>query len=146
MSDLALKKTANGRYDLDYSRGDLVLTDSLENAILLSIVCWSRDASIRDAANLLPDLGGWWGNSLEDVEIGSQLWKLFKNKLNEPTAVNAVAEAKKSLKWMTDDGVAKDVVVESVIDGKILVMKITVVRPDSKNEEFRWQINWEASI
>ena len=86
------------------------------------------------------------GNSLEDVEIGSQLWKLFKNKLNDVTAVNAVAETKKALKWMIDDGVAKDVVVDAVIDGKILVMKITVVCPDSKKEEFRWQINWEASI
>jgi len=47
---------------------------------------------------------------------------------------------------MIDDGVAKDVIVEAVIDGFILSMKISVVRPDSKKEEFRWQINWEASI
>ena len=146
MSDLALKKQENGRYDLDFSRGDLVLTDTLENAVLLSLVCWSRDESIRDAANLNPDIGGWWGNSLEDVEIGSQLWKLFKNKLNEPTATNAVSEAKKALKWMVDDGVAKDVDAEAVIDGKLLVLKIYVVRPNSERDEFRWQINWEASI
>ena len=146
MSDLALKKQENGRCDLDFSRGDLVLTDTLENSVLLSLVCWSRDESIRDVANLNPDIGGWWGNSLEDVEIGSQLWKLFKNKLNEPTATNAVSEAKKALKWMVDDGVAKEVDAESVIDGKLLVLKIYVVRPNSERDEFRWQINWEASI
>jgi phage gp46-like protein len=146
MSDLALKKQENGRYDLDFSRGDLVLTDTLENSVLLSLVCWSRDESIRDVANLNPDIGGWWGNSLEDVEIGSQLWKLFKNKLNEPTATNAVSEAKKALKWMVDDGVAKQVDAEAVIDGKLLVLKIYVVRPNSERDEFRWQINWEASI
>lgn len=145
MSDLRLTKSENGRFDLDFSTGDLSLTDSLENAVLLSLACWARDDEIRDVAHIEPDLGGWWGNSLEDVEIGSQIWKLFKKKLNTPTAENAVAAAQKALKWMVDDGVAKETNVDAVIDGALLCLTVTVVKPDSTGEEFRWQINWEAS-
>lgn len=144
MSDLALKRTKNGRYDLDYSRGDLVLTDKLENAVLLSLACWSRDDSKKGIANLSPDMGGWWGNSLEDVEIGSKLWKLT-NESTDASANKAEIEAKKSLKWMIDDGVAKDVVVNSEIKGGVVLLRINVIRPDSSKEEYRWQVNWEAS-
>ena len=146
MSDLALKKAPNGKYDLDFSRGDLQLSDSLQNAVLLSLGCWSRDENIRDFANLNPEIGGWWGNSLDEVEIGSQIWKLFRQKLNSATAENAVEAAKKALKWMVDDGVAKEIDADAVVDGEWLSLRVTVVKPDSTNEEFRWQVNWENSL
>lgn len=146
MSDLALKKAPNGKYDLDFSRGDLLLSDSLLNAVLLSLGCWSRDENIRDFANLKPEIGGWWGNSLDEVEIGSQIWKLFRQKLNSATAENAAEAAKKALKWMVDDGVAKEIEAEASVDGVMLDLRVVVVKPDSTNEEFRWQINWENSL
>lgn len=141
-----MTKKPNGLYDLAFEQGDFVLTNSLQNCVLISLACWSRDQDVREVANIKPDVGGWWGNSLEDVEIGSQIWKLFRQKLNSQTAENAVESAKSALKWMIDDGVAKDVSVEAEIKGKYLEMVVSIEKPDATGEEFRWQINWEESL
>lgn len=141
-----MTKRPNGLYDLAFVQGDFVLTNSLQNCVLISLACWSRDQDVREVANIKPDVGGWWGNSLEDVEIGSQIWKLFRQKLNSQTAENAVESAKSALKWMIDDGVAKDVSVEAEIKGKYLEMVVSIEKPDATGEEFRWQINWEESL
>lgn len=146
MSDLALVKKQNGLYDLDFHNGDLILSKSLKNAVLLSLACWSRGEDVRDVANLKPEIGGWWGNALETVEIGSEIWKLFRQKLNDATANNAKAAAEKALKWMVDDGVAKEIGVNSLVVGKILALIVKIVKPDGTNEEFRWQVNWEESL
>lgn len=145
MSDLSIYRTANGLYDLDFNRGDLMLTDGLENAIIVSLACWARDTDISQAANIIPTLGGWWGNSLEDVEIGSQIWKLFSRKLTDLTAEKGAAAASSALKWMVDDGVAKTVDVESSIVDNVLLFVIRIEKPNSSKHEFKWQINWEAS-
>lgn len=146
MSDLAMTRSSNGFFDLEFSRGDFVLTNSLRNCVLLSLGCWARDEEITEVATIEPSIGGWWGNSLEDVEIGSQIWKLFKQKLDDPTALNAAAAAEKALKWMVDDGVAKSVAADAVINGKILEMTVSIQKPDASGEKFRWQINWEDSL
>jgi len=141
-----LVKKQNGLYDLDFHNGDLDLSNSLKNAVLLSLVCWSRGEDIRDVANLKPEIGGWWGNALESVEIGSEIWKLFRQKLNDATANDAKVAAENALKWMVDDGVAKEIKVNSLVVGKILALIVKIVKPDGTNEEFRWQVNWEESL
>ena len=66
--------------------------------------------------------------------------------MNSATAENAAEAAKKALKWMVDDGVAKEIDAEAAVDGVMLDLRVVVVKPDSTNEEFRWQINWENSL
>ena len=34
----------------------------------------------------------------------------------------------------------------AAVDGVLLDLRVVVVKPDSTNEEFRWQINWENSL
>ena len=146
MSDLALVKKPNGVYDLDFGNGDLKLSNSLKNAVLLSLSCWSKGQDIRDVADLDPKIGGWWGNALETVEIGSEIWKLFRQKLNDQTANDAKSAAEKALKWMIDDGVAKEISVSALVIGVVLGLLVKIVKPDGTNEEFRWQVNWEESL
>ena len=146
MSDLALVKKPNGMYDLDFDNGDLKLSNSLKNAVLLSLSCWSKDQDIHDVADLDPKIGGWWGNALETVEIGSEIWKLFRQKLNDQTANDAKSAAEKALKWMIDDGVAKEISVSALVIGVVLGLLVKIVKPDGTNEEFRWQVNWEESL
>lgn len=146
MSDLALVKKPNGMYDLDFGNGDLKLSNSLKNAVLLSLSCWSKGQDIHDVADLDPKIGGWWGNALETVEIGSEIWKLFRQKLNDQTANDAKSAAEKALKWMIDDGVAKEISVSALVIGVVLGLLVKIVKPDGTNEEFRWQVNWEESL
>ena len=146
MSDLALVKKPNGMYDLDFGNGDLKLSNSLKNAVLLSLSCWSKGQDIHDVADLDPKIGGWWGNALETVEIGSDIWKLFRQKLNDQTANDAKSAAEKALKWMIDDGVAKEISVSALVIGVVLGLLVKIVKPDGTNEEFRWQVNWEESL
>ena len=146
MSDLALVKKPNGMYDLDFGNGDLKLSNSLKNAVLLSLSCWSKGQDIHDVADLDPKIGGWWGNALETVEIGSDIWKLFRQKLNDQTANDAKSAAEKALKWMIDDGVAKEISVSALVIGGVLGLLVKIVKPDGTNEEFRWQVNWEESL
>lgn len=139
-------KKPNGMYDLDFGNGDLKLSNSLKNAVLLSLSCWSKGQDIHDVADLDPKIGGWWGNALETVEIGSDIWKLFRQKLNDQTANDAKSAAEKALKWMIDDGVAKEISVSALVIGVVLGLLVKIVKPDGTNEEFRWQVNWEESL
>ena len=139
-------KKPNGMYDLDFGNGDLKLSNSLKNAVLLSLSCWSKGQDIHDVADLDPKIGGWWGNALETVEIGSEIWKLFRQKLNDQTANDAKSAAEKALKWMIDDGVAKEISVSALVIGVVLGLLVKIVKPDGTNEEFRWQVNWEESL
>jgi phage gp46-like protein len=146
MSDLALSQSANGRFDLDFSGNDLHLTDSLKNAVLLSLGIWSSGRVPDGNAVLEPQISGWWGSSLDDIELGSTIWKSFSDKVGEPVLDKIDAAVTQALKWMIDDGVAKDVVPDtSILSKNSVEIVVKIVRPDSSEEEYKWQVNWEAT-
>ena len=144
MSDFALTKKSNGLYDLDMSNNDLVLTNSLSNAVVLSLGTWARDERLNDSATIEPQIGGWFGNVLGDA-FGSRIWKSFRDTLNSASVSRATAFAKDALKWLVDDGVAKSVDVNVTgFEGTKVYFNVVVNKPDASGEEFRWQANWEA--
>jgi phage gp46-like protein len=146
MSDLALSQSANGRFDLDFSGNDLHLTDSLKNAVLLSLGIWSSGRVPDGNAVLEPQISGWWGSSLDDIELGSTIWKSFSDKVGEPVLDKIDAAVTQALKWMIDDGVAKDVVPDtSILSKNSVEIVVKIIRPDSSEEEYKWQVNWEAT-
>jgi phage gp46-like protein len=146
MSDLALSQSANGRFDLDFSGNDLHLTDSLKNAVLLSLGIWASGRVSDGNAVLEPQISGWWGSSLDDIELGSTIWKSFSDKVGEPVLDKIDAAVTQALKWMIDDGVAKDVVPDtSILSKNSVEIVVKIVRPDSSEEEYKWQVNWEAT-
>ena len=146
MSDLALSQSANGRFDLDFSGNDLHLTDSLKNAVLLSLGIWASGRVPDGNAVLEPQISGWWGSSLDDIELGSTIWKSFIDKVGEPVLDKIDAAVTQALKWMVDDGVAKDVVPDtSILSKNSVEIVVKIIRPDSSEEEYKWQVNWEAT-
>jgi Mu-like prophage protein gp46 len=146
MSDLALSQSANGRFDLDFSGNDLHLTDSLKNAVLLSLGIWASVRVPDGNAVLEPQISGWWGSSLDDIELGSTIWKSFSDKVGEPVLDKIDAAVTQALKWMIDDGVAKDVVPDtSILSKNSVEIVVKIIRPDSSEEEYKWQVNWEAT-
>ena len=147
MSDLCLEKTDRQDFDLAFKGGDLVLSDSLQMSVILSIACWCRDVPYDGAAILEPSIGGWWADAMNEMPIGSRLWTLFRSKLTTPTLKNAESLIKDALKWMVDDGVAKDVKVSSGNGGKHTAWFIVeIVKPNGDTEQFKYETNWEASF
>lgn len=144
MSDLAIQRNSNRRYDLVFDGRDLSTTDSLENAVALSLLCFDRDDAEEGVARVENTAGGFWGNATEEIPMGSKIWTKFSSKLTEGVKNEVAALAQKSLQWMIEDGVASAVNVSGTINGNTLELKIEIRKPDGKTEEFRWQKQWEA--
>lgn len=142
-----MSKAANNLYDLDFSKGDLSLTASLLNSVLLSFGTWLRETSVGKAV-IDPVMGGWFGNALESQPVGSFLWKNVSGKLDQANLDDAVSKAKEALKWMVDDGVADSVNVTAEISAtaeNTANFTVTLVKPDKSEETFEFQANWEAT-
>lgn len=148
MSDLALRKTDNQNFDIDFDGVDLLLTNSLTNCVAISLLCHSRETINSGAvANIDPVFGGWWADALSDFQTGSLLWTLFRGKCDNLAVKNCKKISSESLQWLIDDGVAKEISVDCAINGKErLDVSIDIKKPDGSNEDFRWQLNWEESL
>lgn len=148
MSDLALERSTNGKFDLVF-KDDLKTTDSLHAAVLLSLALWDREELPEGVATIEPVYGGWWGNALEEIPVGSRLWKLFSEKVTQKALDDAKVLAEKALKWLIDDGVAKSVSVDvqrNELNENGIDIEVKIEKPSGDREEFRWQANWNASV
>lgn len=145
MSDLALKQTNELLFDLDFNGSDLALSDSMQGAVALSLGCFIR-SGVTGVANLANQLGGWWGNALNELPMGSEIWKLFSRKVDAKTADEAAKIAEKSLAWMVTDGVAKSIEVTGEAYKTGVNLSVRVNKPDGTDDTFVYQVNWEASV
>lgn len=149
MSDLALYRREDGCYDLDFDGavGDLLTTNTLENAVVISIGTYARERKLGKVANLKPVIGGWWGDALsEKGNLGGYLYEAFPGKLTEVTArfvENLIVEA---LSWMKSDGVVKSVSCKAEIaDEETMNVTITIQRPDGSDDAYAYEIKWMAT-
>lgn len=147
MSDLSLRKTDRQDFDLEFQGGDLVLSDSLQMSVILSIATYCRNDSFDGSARLDPSIGGWWADAINELPLGSRLWTLFREKLDDVTLGNATKIVKECLQWMIDDGVANDVTVsaERGNDRNTARFTIAILKPNGDSEQFKYEANWEAS-
>lgn len=86
--------------------------DLLTRSVIISLFSWRR--AERDDKTAEPF--GWWGDTWPTVEndrIGSRLHLLRRSKLTNKTSLDARDYIQQSLKWMTDDGVAARVDVQT---------------------------------
>ena len=150
MSDLALMRREDGNFDLafDENSGDLSTSDSLENAVIISIGTYARERNLGKSANLKPTVGGWWGDALDEKGVlGGYLYEAFPGKLNDATAKSVEGLVVDALKWMIDDGVAKSVTATAVVaDAETVKLEVSVERPGGGEEEaFTYEVKWKAS-
>ena len=150
MSDLALYRRSDGNFDLDFdeSKGDLLTSESLENAVVMSIGTYARERKLGNVANLKPCFGGWWGDAIDEKgNLGGYLYEAFSGKLDDSTARdvgNLVAEA---LQWMIDDGIVKSVECSAVVaDAEHISLSVTITKPDGSQENpFVYELKWKAT-
>ena len=149
MSDLALYRRSDGNFDLafDEGGGDLLTSDSLENAVVISIGTYARERYLGKSANLKPLIGGWWGDSLDEKgTLGGYLYEAFPGKLTGVTARSVENLISEALSWMVEDGVAKSVGCKAeVADEETMNITVTIHRPDGNDDAYAYEIKWMAT-
>lgn len=127
---------------------------NLETAVMLSL--WT-DASAH-ADDVIPDgtddRRGWWGNwqRPEEIELGSRLWLLEREKSTEETRRRAEEYAAEALQWMLDDHVAIRVDVAASYaeiaptPPSTLRLQIRITRYDGTVYERRFTWAWDELL
>lgn len=150
MADLKLVQGSDKYWDLDWDAeaGDLVITDALENSVLISIMTVAR----AEPSDVLPDntdrRRGWFGDAyLENPEdtTGSRLWILSRSKLTAKILPQVRQLFAECLEWMVQDGVATSVRVQvAIYTSEIVAVLIQITEPETGAEVFEFFYNWEA--
>lgn len=150
MSDLALKRISNGEFDLDFDGLDLLTSDGLENAVVISIGTYARERSLqKGVANIVPKIGGWWGDSTLSAgdTLGCYIYEAFREKLTDGACDRVKDLVNDALKWMVTDGVAKSVTSTTAISGENqMTLSIKIVKPEGSPEYFVYELNWENTL
>jgi phage gp46-like protein len=101
------------------NRMGLRATRSLDTAILIQMLTWRR-AEPYDVLPSGSDPKGWWGDSVDlepnESQIGSRLWLLYREPLNDRLAVRAKNYTIEALQTFIDQGVVVRFDIETSID------------------------------
>ena len=91
------------------------LQDSLTRAVIISLFSWRR---ADDGDDIESDVSkqGWWGDSFSTDRIGSKIWEILRQKLNDETIAKAQEYSRAALQWMIEDGLVTEINVEAERD------------------------------
>lgn len=131
--------------DLAIISGDVLLTDGLETAVILSLFL---DARARDD-DPLPDGGtdrrGWWADDASPMTDGdrtvSRLWLLSREKTLPEVLRRAHDYAFEALIWLVDDGIARAVDVDATMPRPgLLALAVKIFLPDDQDRNFTYKM------
>lgn len=120
--------------------GDLLSGDDLQTAIIISLFTdrMARNDDDIDGS----DRRGWWGDAGSDINIGSLLWLLRRQKLTPAVALKAEDYCRDAVKWLITDGAvgAIDAVTQIVYPRRLnIVMRYSPPdATDSIDMRFFW--------
>lgn len=148
MADIRLAyDESTQEFDIDISNGDLALDYSLETAVIISLFTDAYADQDSDLPQGETDRRGWWADDTlpNKDKIGSLLWTGARRALTEESLRQDEEAAKSALKWMLDDGVAKEVNVSAVRTGlESKDLSIEIIKPD-KAEITKYKSIWDAT-
>lgn len=125
---------ATGLHDISFdAEGDILTADSFDTALLYSLFGERR----ADSSEVVePQLRrGWIGSEGKDFENGSKLWLFEQARLTKTNLNRIEDEARKSLQWMIDDGIAVSVdEVNAAAKNGTVTLEIVIRRSRSKVE------------
>ena len=143
--DLAYTVDDDGIVDIsiDPETGDLVTTDGLETAILVSL--FSDRRAYEDVVADPLERRGWIGDLVSEVpndRHGSGLWLYEQHRLTDEVATGVRIEAEAALRWMVDDGLARRVAATAakVPSERALDLVISVGLPDGGTTSRAFQL------
>ena len=121
--------------------------DGLLMAVCISLFSDRRILFTENQPLTKDDRRGWWGdNTLAPGDhIGSKLWTLGQMKMvDDKIFPEALAICREAVKWMVDDGFAKDIIInltKPAID--TIKFEVIITRPGEKDLTryfFTWQL------
>lgn len=131
MTDIALT-WIEGQGDIAIEQDELVLDDSLTNAIIISLFTDLRVDGQR----------GWWGDSF-DRPIGSKLWLLNREKQLAEVLEDAKAYAEEALQWLIDDKLVQAIeVTASNPETALLLLSVAIKLNDGSTEQREFKAIW----
>lgn len=124
-----------------------LLDDEVLAATVISLFCDKR-LSFDGPEPLTPDdRRGWWGDRTLDANdrIGSYLWRLARWPMVDTKIFPEILfYCQDALKWMVDDGVAKDIKFDiSKVDRWTVGIKVLIEKPEAKKLTqyyFTWKL------
>ena len=145
MTDIALKQQDDTSFFYGVTNSDIETDDGLETAVNISLFTDVR-VSLEELPPWEKYRRGWWGDEFADIKgdkIGSKIWLLDREKLNEVTASDLKKYAKESLDWMLSDGVADSIIVSTeLIVGLRIDLAISITRKSGAASPF--DFIWDA--
>lgn len=143
--DLKLIKDDLGRYDIDFFKGDFLMTEGLDTALTMSIYGEKR-ANVSEVS--IPQLQrGWWGNLFGDIlnyQYGSKLWLLYQARRTQDTLNRAIAYAEDCVSWLIDDDFADRIVVNGDFTKNGIELLITLYNSQSIVGSFSYEL-WQKT-
>lgn len=99
--------------DWQQGSGDLATGNALQTAIIISL--FTDRVARNDDDTDGSDRRGWWGDAGSEMDIGSRLWLLRRQKLTIHVAQKAEEYAREGLNWLVADGVVSAINVATQI-------------------------------
>lgn len=120
---------------------DLLSGDDIGSSVLISLFS-DRRADADDVTDD-GDRRGWWGDTGEDILLGSRLWLLARSVLSRAIARKAEMYAEEALAWLVSDGVLSSVSATSrIVWPDKLYLTILLIRPDGNKQEYKFEWLW----
>lgn len=138
MQDIQLIKNSNDRYDISIANGDVVMDQSFDTAIVISLFSNAR-ADENEVPKPSNRQGVWYS-----PDVGSKLWIALTSRKTNDTLNKARDYTKSCLQWLIDDGYLKNIEVNVELISKGIVIKVYLIRFDSRIETRFYQA-WENS-
>jgi len=137
--------------DMDISKGDFLQDNYLETSMMISL--FSDAPASTDELNRFNEdqlnksrNRGWYGSSFADLEYGSKLWLLEREKRTQGTLNLAQQYCEEALQWLINDGIAKKITVECSWSFDILIIIIEVERQHDENVVKQFSYVWQNLI
>jgi phage gp46-like protein len=134
MPQLAVRyNPAVGGLDLVKRGSSHVLDEGYLTAEILSVKIEAR-ASVRGG----PPRGGWWANPI----LGSKLWALLGDKIDDTFAARVRTELIATFQWMVDAKICRKIEATAVAKSNTVTGTVTLHRrAESLTEVRRWELS-----
>ena len=139
----------NAQGDWTLATGDLQTGQDLETACLVSLFTDKLATPDFVPTDGSSDRRGWWADPYNDAPLGSSLWQLERAKRTRDTLALARRWSEAALAWLVDDGVAKEVIVNTswlgnAVGSTFLGIGIAIVKPDGSVTRFTFGWAWQS--
>lgn len=108
--DIKFYYSTGGDIYFDSAIQDTSADDDLETAILMSIMtdCKVNTTELPTTKDR-QGLGGWWGDALAGLSVGSKIWTLKDRRVTENLGSLLETYTSEALAWLIADGFLKSV-------------------------------------